>query len=191
MGSQDIVTAGIVSMLAPFGDRIEVLTPHDGLATFHRQVDVVVYDVLGMLDRDSEELTRLVELSKGVIALGRDLRPDLAARAVQLGAVTTVPMGTDAARLVAAIEAVYAGETADLVPAEEWLAQAEGLSEREAEVLGLITQGLSNPEIAERLYLSINSVKTYIRSAYRKIGATRRSQAVGWAMDHGFTTDKT
>ena len=36
----------------------------------------------------------------------------------------------------------------------------------------LITQGLSNQEIAERSYLSINSVKTYIRSAYRKINAT-------------------
>ena len=45
-------------------------------------------------------------------------------------------------------------------------------------MLALITQGLSNQEIADRTYLSINSVKTYIRTAYRKIGVTRRSQAV-------------
>ncbi len=55
---------------------------------------------------------------------------------------------------------------------------------------GLITQGLSNQEIADRSYLSINSVKTYIRTAYRKIGVTRRSQAVVWGMKHGFEPDR-
>ena len=45
--------------------------------------------------------------------------------------------------------------------------------------------GLSNDEIARRLYLSINSVKTYIRSAYRKIGVTRRTQAAMWWVEHG------
>ena len=49
-------------------------------------------------------------------------------------------------------------------------------------MLALITQGLSNQEIAERSYLCINSVKTYIRTAYRKIGVTRRAQAVAWGM---------
>ena len=53
-------------------------------------------------------------------------------------------------------------------------------------MLSLIAQGMSNIEIAERLYLSINSVKTYIRSAYSKIGATSRSRAVAWRLQHGF-----
>ena len=52
-----------------------------------------------------------------------------------------------------------------------------------------ITQGLSNQEIAQRCYLSINSVKTYIRTAYRKIGAERRAQAVLWGIKHGFEPD--
>ncbi len=60
-----------------------------------------------------------------------------------------------------------------------------GLTPRELEVLTLITQGLTNQEIADLAYLSINSVKTYVRSAYRKIGVTRRSQAVSWAMRAG------
>ena len=47
-------------------------------------------------------------------------------------------------------------------------------------------QGLSNQEIADELYLSINSVKTYIRSAYRKIDAVSRAQAVAWGIQHGF-----
>jgi NarL family two-component system response regulator LiaR len=60
------------------------------------------------------------------------------------------------------------------------------LSTRETEILTLIVQGLSNQEIADRSYLSINSVKTYVRTAYKKMGVTRRSQAVVWAMQHGF-----
>ena len=60
-----------------------------------------------------------------------------------------------------------------------------GLAPRELEVLALITQGLTNQEIADRAYLSINSVKTYVRSAYRKIGVSRRSQAVGWGLRAG------
>jgi DNA-binding NarL/FixJ family response regulator len=59
------------------------------------------------------------------------------------------------------------------------------LSARERDVLELVASGLSNQEIAESLYVSNNTVKTYIRTAYRKIGAERRSQAVLWAIQHG------
>ena len=59
------------------------------------------------------------------------------------------------------------------------------LTPRELGVLTLITQGLTNQEIADRVYISINSVKTYVRTAYRKIGVARRSQAVSWGVQHG------
>ena len=62
-----------------------------------------------------------------------------------------------------------------------------GLSEREAEVLGLVACGLSNQEICGQLYLSINTVKTYVRTAYRKIGVKSRSQAVAWCIQHGLS----
>lgn len=61
----------------------------------------------------------------------------------------------------------------------------ESLTARESEVLALIADGVSNSEIASRLYLGMNTVKTYIRSAYRKIGVTTRSQAILWAIDRG------
>ena len=66
-----------------------------------------------------------------------------------------------------------------------------GLTPREVDVLGLIAAGLTNQEIADRLYLSINSVKTYIRTAYRKIGAERRAHAVVWVERHALTPPPT
>ena len=62
------------------------------------------------------------------------------------------------------------------------------LSPRELEVLALIAEGLTNQQIADRACVSINSVKTYIRSAYRKIGVTSRSQAVVWGLRNGVVT---
>ncbi len=71
----------------------------------------------------------------------------------------------------------------------QWPGRHAKLSAREAEVLALITQGYTNNDIATRSYLSINSVKSYIRSAYRKIGVERRSQAVRWGMENGMLPD--
>ena len=68
----------------------------------------------------------------------------------------------------------------------DWPGRSEGLSDREAEIIALITQGKSNAEIAALTYLSINSVKTYIRTGYRKIGVSSRTQAVLWGIEHGF-----
>ena len=65
------------------------------------------------------------------------------------------------------------------------------LSPREVEVLTLIIAGLSNVEIADRLFLSVNSIKSHIRTLYRKIGAERRPQAVIWGMSQGYDRPST
>jgi NarL family two-component system response regulator LiaR len=72
----------------------------------------------------------------------------------------------------------------------DWPGRGVGLSAREAEVIALITQGLANEDIASRMYVSTNTVKTYIRSAYRKLGVDSRTRAVLWGIDHGFRPDK-
>ena len=71
----------------------------------------------------------------------------------------------------------------------DWPGRTEGLTDREAEVIALVTQGRSNAELAEIMYLSINTVKTYIRSAYRKIGVSTRARAMLWGIEHGFQPD--
>jgi DNA-binding NarL/FixJ family response regulator len=57
------------------------------------------------------------------------------------------------------------------------------LSERERQVLELLATGLTNAEIGERLYLSVNSIKTHLRSAYRKLGVHRRTEATRWVLE--------
>ena len=102
----------------------------------------------------------------------RDAEPVL-----RTGAAAWVPLRVGVEQLVAVVEAAArpARTGADLV----------GLTGREVEVLALIAEGLTNQEIADRVFISINSVKTYIRSAYRKIGVNSRSQAAVWGMQHG------
>ena len=56
-----------------------------------------------------------------------------------------------------------------------------------SDVLKLICRGMSNLEIAAELYVSVNSVKTYIRQVYQKTGVTRRTQAVAWAHRQGYS----
>ncbi len=74
------------------------------------------------------------------------------------------------------------------VASPEFLVEDTGISDlspREVDVLRLITNCYSNQQISETLYLSLNSVKTYIRGAYRRIGAPTRSHAVIWGVLHG------
>ncbi len=63
-----------------------------------------------------------------------------------------------------------------------------GLTSREAEVLTLLASGLSNAEIAQRLFLSNATVKTHINRIFAKTGARDRAQAVRFAYQHGLAT---
>jgi DNA-binding NarL/FixJ family response regulator len=98
-------------------------------------------------------------------------------------------MEVRAGELLAVIERVAAGKTVDMVEHRTILLAAvrasTDLTDRDVTILDLIGAGLSNQEIAEELYLSINTVKTYIRTAYRRIGVQKRSEAVLWAVHHG------
>jgi NarL family two-component system response regulator LiaR len=108
-----------------------------------------------------------------------------------------VPRAAPGPQIVAALERVVNGEIV-IMPgnqepsvggAGDWPGRSAGLSPREAEVIALITQGLSNQDIADRMFVSINSLKSCIRTAYRKIGVERRAQAVLWGVQNGFEPD--
>ncbi|GAW52266.1 MULTISPECIES: response regulator transcription factor [unclassified Nocardioides] len=195
----EIVVAGVAAMLAPHHERVEIVELDSGLPVLS-EVDVILYDTFGQVQGDAVDLEDLLHGSSAKVAIfSWNLQTDLVQKAIDRGASGYLSKGLSADGVIAAIEAMHAGET--VVPREsaesvghdasgEWPGREAGLTAREAEVLALITQGLSNQEIALQTYLSINSVKTYIRTAYRKIGVSRRSQAVAWGMRHGFEPDR-
>jgi two-component system, NarL family, response regulator LiaR len=197
----EIVVAGVAAMLAMHQDRVVVVELDSGLPVVS-DVDVILYDTFGQVQGDAVDLEDLLTGNAVPVAIfSWNLQPDLVRRAIEHGAAGYVSKGLSAGEIVNAIEAIHRGETVAPPPsaetidrqlAGEWPGRDVGLTAREAEVLALITQGLSNQEIAEQTYLSINSVKTYIRTAYRKIGVTNRAQAVAWGFRNGFgSTDDT
>jgi DNA-binding NarL/FixJ family response regulator len=182
IGANDIIMRGFRALVAEHPGRVQLVAWPPG--PDGPEPEVVLYDAIALQhpqahDGEPHEFEALVtERSAAVVVLARDLRPDLAARALARGADGCVSLALG----------VPVGEAeGDPVAAEaRRLAKSAGLSAREAEILGLITLGLHNVEIAEKCFLSINSVKTYIRHAYRKIGAEDRAQAVVWCLQHGF-----
>jgi DNA-binding NarL/FixJ family response regulator len=64
-------------------------------------------------------------------------------------------------------------------------APPDGLTHREAEILGLIARGLTNPEIAAQLFLSNHTIKTHISRIFAKTGSRDRAAAIGYAHRHG------
>lgn len=181
---QEVVARGLTAMLTDYPERI-IVTSLPSVRSKAQGVDVVLYDSMGLHNNDGSELEHLIRNTDAkVLFYSRDMRPDLRARALAMGVTAWVSMSTRSKELAEAIELTAAGKP--LPGQEDRIGQDVGLSPREVEILSLITQGLSNQLIVERLHLTINTLKSHIRSIYRKIGATSRSQAVAWAMQHGF-----
>lgn len=194
----DIVVKGVANMLDPYRDRV-VIAELDSTMPVDDAVDIVLYDSFAQPESDHEEIGVLVANPRAhrVVVYTWNFHPDLVESARQHGAHGYLSKTLPARELVAALEAVQSGETiisdapprARSAPGLDWPGRGEGLSDREAEILALITQGKSNADVARLTYLSPNTVKSYIRTIYRKIGAESRTRAVLWGVDHGFTPD--
>ncbi|MCL8026203.1 helix-turn-helix transcriptional regulator [Nocardioides bruguierae] len=184
---------GLRSMLTSYTSRVVLLDPRAALER-PTTVDVVLYEPARQTPTSQAMLRDLVRGSGAVAAIysWRDPDGDSVRGSFAIHLSKAMPVSD----LVASVEALRdGGEVASLrrIPADpgplsvidQTVDGAHDLTPREAEILSLVTQGLTNSEIGARLYLSINSVKTYIRAAYRKIDVTRRAQAVAWGMEHG------
>jgi DNA-binding NarL/FixJ family response regulator len=194
----DVVVMGVANMFDRYRDRL-VVAELDASMPVEDTVDIVLYDSFAQPESDHEEIATLVANPRAnrVVVYTWNFHPDLIASAQQHGAHGYLSKTLPARELVAALEAVHAGETVISDPPPrarsavglDWPGRGEGLSDRESEILALITQGMSNADVARLTYLSPNTVKSYIRTIYRKIDVGSRTQAVLWGVDHGFTPD--
>ena len=211
---QRVVREGL-SMLVALIDDVEVVgTACDGaeavrLAEAHHP-DVIMMD-LRMPGTDgiaaTADLRQRLPTAR-VLVLTTYADEDAIVPALQAGARGYLTKDASAEQIEAAIHAVHAGQT-HLDPAvQERLVAAvisrpaageppvpglgqkppDGLTAREAEVLTLLASGLSNTEIAKRLYLSNATVKTHINRIFAKTGARDRAQAVRYAYQHDLAT---
>ncbi len=194
----DVVVMGVANMLDRYRDRV-IIAELDSTMPVSDTVDIVLYDSFAQPESDHDEIAHLVANPRAhrVVVYTWNFHPDLITSARQHGAHGYLSKTLPARDLVAALEAVHAGETviSDVPPRTrsavglDWPGRGEGLSDRESEILALITQGMSNADVARLTYLSPNTVKSYIRTIYRKIDVGSRTQAVLWGVEHGFTPD--
>lgn len=194
----DVVLKGLAHMFDHYRDRV-LVAEIDANASLSDTIDIVLYDSFAQPESDHHELAELVSNGRArhVVVYTWNFHPSLVADALEQGVHGYLSKTLPARELVAALEEVGAGgivvsdppRRAGNAPGLDWPGRHEGITDRESEILALITQGKSNADVAALTYLSPNTVKSYIRSVYAKIGATSRTQAVLWGVDHGFTPD--
>lgn len=194
----DVVLLGVAKILDNYRDRV-LISEIDANKPVKDNVDIVLYDSFAQPESDHAEISVLVNNPNAgkVVFYTWTFRADLIENAKRRGVSGYLSKALPGRELVAALERIHAGE---LVISDapgrvrpnvglDWPGQGEGLTDRESEILALITQGLDNAAVARQTYLSPNTVKSYIRSVYRKINVASRTQAVLWGVDHGFSPD--
>jgi DNA-binding NarL/FixJ family response regulator len=194
----DVVLMGLAHMFDDYRDRI-VIAEIDANQPVTEDVDIVLYDSFAQPEVDQDDIGVLVRNphARRVAVYTWNFHPDLVEHAMAKGVAGYLSKTLPASDLVAALEAVHAGERVVSevpgrtrpAPGLDWPGRGQGLTDRQSEILALITQGKSNAEVAATMFLSPNSVKAYIRAAYRKIGVQSRTQAVLWGIEHGFKPD--
>ena len=176
----ELVSLGLRAMLEPHADRVDLVEPDHVLAGL-ASADVVLADPFTDRGRlRSPELWSRFQAP--VVLYSWQETAELGDLTEAPGVVGHVTKRTPVAELVTTLEAFAADGPRPLRHDDATDPYRPSLSGREREVLGLVARGLSNQEVAETLYVSINTVKTYIRTAYAKIGVTTRAQAVAWTL---------
>lgn len=187
----EVVVRGVAAMLSPFSERVAVVeTEAGGLPEL--PADIVLFDTFAGRRRSLrrvDQLAKQVNLHRVVLYtwdLPRDFANDIDLRSID----GVIMKSTTGGELVDALERVQAGEYVGSHAANDRDVGAT-LTEREREVLALLSQGATNRVIANELYLSIDTIKTHVRKVFMKLGVGNRTQAAILAREHGLEAMRT
>jgi DNA-binding NarL/FixJ family response regulator len=191
----DVVVLGVARMLEQYPDRVRV-AELSTTQTVDQPVDIVLYDAFAQPETDTANLQPFLRnpLVGRTVVYTWNFHPQLLHEVHAQGLHGYLSKALPARDLVSSLERIHAGEVVVSDPPGrarsatglDGPGRAEGLRDRESEILALITQGKSNAEVASITFLSPNTIKSYVRTIYRKIEVTSRTQAVLWGVRHGF-----
>lgn len=199
---------GLVALLNSVEDIEVVATAEDGKSAVQQatdsQPDVILMDIL-MPELNGIEATReIVRTSPhiGVVMLTMFEDDESVFEAMRAGARGYILKGADQDEVLRAIRAVARGEALFgpsiatrlmdfLTPPEKTIPEAfPELTDREREILSLIAQGDSNPEIAKKLHVTLKTVRNHVSNIYNKMQVTDRVQAVLRAREAGLGVEE-
>ncbi len=193
----DVVRRGLSVFIQGFPDLELVGEARDGSEALDlcRKVapDIVLMDVL-MPQIGGIEATRRIRAEcprTQVLMLTSAKEEDLIKSALRAGAIGYILKNVTVNEMADAIRAVCNGQAVLSPAVTQALVAATArppepdyhLTERERELLGLLVKGLSNPDIAARLGISLSTVKFHVSSILAKLGASSRTEAVALALD--------
>lgn len=196
----EMVRLGLTSYFSVLNDIQVVAEAENGAEGFemaleHRP-DVILMDlVMDVMDGvESTEKILAAWPDAKIIILTSFVDDEKVYPALKAGARSYLLKTSSASEIAEAIRRTYLGEEIIAEKISEKLAKQnerplpkmphDDLTKRELEVLSLITEGLSNQEIAERLFITIKTVKTHVSNILAKLQVTDRTQATIYAFKH-------
>ncbi|AQT80893.1 DNA-binding response regulator [Mycolicibacterium litorale] len=202
----EMVIEGLKAMLGPFKNRVRVVGEAVGVdkalgVIASLEPDIVLCDVR-MQGASGLDLCRSVrerDPQRKVILLSVYDDEQYLFQALRVGASGYLLKGISSDELVRQLELVHNGATAidpglaaravdtaaRLQRDEFWPGARHGLTQRESEILSFVVTGLSNRGIATKLVIGDETVKSHLRSIYRKLGVGDRTSAVATALREG------